>query len=85
MQREPAQEEAQHHGEDDPDRPLGAAPGEPPGLLVDHPVAADDHQEGDEEAHQEAVGGDEAGAGVGVDRQALPLLAKLSCCLSRDF
>ncbi|KAF3848222.1 hypothetical protein F7725_021250 [Dissostichus mawsoni] len=77
VQRQPAQEEAQHHHNDDPQRPLGPGPTpRDPALrpAVNHQVTGHDHQEGEQESNQEAVGDDKPGAEVRVHRDALSLL-----------
>lgn len=79
VQRQPAQEEAQNHARDHPQRLVGA--GSAAGqltptrrrLAVHNPVADGDDQEGKQEAHQEAVDGDKPGAEWRVHRHALPL------------
>lgn len=77
VQREEAEKEARHHGNDDPECFLGAMAvrrGARLGPLVHHPVADHDHQEGEEESQQKAGGGDGPPAQHRVDGHTLPLV-----------
>ena len=77
MQREPAQEEAQHHSKDDTQCSLGAGPTSVQAPLcspVHHQVTDHNDQEREEESHDEAEGGDDPGAEHSVDCQTLSLV-----------
>lgn len=77
VQREPAQEEAEHHSHDDPQCALGpgATPSQPPlRPAVHHQMAHQDHQEREDEPHEEAEGSDRPDAVFGVGHHTLSLV-----------
>lgn len=78
MQREPAEEEGQHHSDDDPKGSLGTtsttAVHSSVCFFVHYDVTDDDDHEGEDEAHNETVAGENPAGRHTSLRLTLPLL-----------